>query len=95
MQDGKFIWNDDKHNANIQKHGIDFFEAATVFDNPNAVSAYDFEHSQDEDRFVIIGVSENMRMLMVCHCFKEGGDVVRIISARRATRGEAKLYGGV
>ncbi|MCL2378864.1 MAG: BrnT family toxin [Defluviitaleaceae bacterium] len=77
-----------------KKHGIDFFEAATVFDDPNAVSAYDDEHSHDEDRFVIIGMSENMRMLIVCHCFRVNGNFIRIISPRKAKKMETMLYGG-
>jgi len=90
-----FIWDENKPNANIKKHGIDFYEAATVFDDPHALNAYDFEHSYDEDRFVIIGVSENMRILIVCHCFRENGEVIRIISARKAKKRESLLYGGV
>ena len=91
----RFIWDENKHDANIKKHGIDFYEAATVFDDPNAVSAYDVDHSNDEDRFVIIGTSINMRMLIVCHCFRENGNLVRIISARKAKKRESMLYGGV
>ena len=94
MHKERFVWDNGKHNANIQKHNIDFYEAATVFDDPNAISEYDLEHSQDEERFVIIGISENMRLLLVCHCFKGDDDLIRIISARKATRPEANKYGG-
>jgi len=87
-----FIWDENKRNANIKKHGIDFYEAATVFEDPNALSAYDIEHSYDEDRFIIIGMSENMRMLLVCHCFRENGEVVRIISARKAKKRDSLRY---
>lgn len=94
MYNEHFIWNENKHVANIKKHGITFPEAATVFDDPNAVNTYDLEHSYNEDRFIVIGLSENRRLLMVCHCFRDG-DLIRIISARKATKGEYKLYGGV
>lgn len=90
----RFAWDENKHEANIRKHGIDFFEATTVFDDPNAVTEYDDEHSYNEDRFVIIGISESMRMLIVCHCYRGDDDKIRIISARKATRPEANQYGG-
>ena len=93
MQNDRFIWDENKHDDNICKHGIDFFEAATVFDDPNAVIEYDETHSIEEDRFVVIGISENMRLLLVCHCYKDDGDKIRIISARKATRPEANQYG--
>ncbi|MDR2167671.1 MAG: BrnT family toxin [Clostridiales bacterium] len=97
MHNGRFIWNEKKHEDNIKKHGVDFFEASTVFEDPNAISDYDFEHSHEhnEDRFIIIGTSLDSRLLLVCHCFRENGDLVRIISARKATRTEFKQYGGV
>ena len=93
MNNERYVWDKNKHDANIDKHGIDFYEAATVFADPYAVTEYDDEHSYDEDRFVIIGISENMRMLIVCHCYRDN-DIVRIISARKATRPEANQYGG-
>ena len=86
LHENLFIWDENKHEANIKKHEIDFFEAVTVFDDPNAFSEYDKEHSQDEDRFVITGISENMRLLIVCHCFRGNDDLIRIISARKATK---------
>ena len=89
-----YIWDENKQEANIKKHGIDFYEAATVFDDPNALTEYDGSHSYEEDRFVIIGISESMRMLIVCHCFRCDDDIIRIISARKATRPEANRYGG-
>ena len=94
MHKERFIWDENKHDDNIKKHGIDFYEAATVFDDPYAVMEYDEEHSYCEERFVIIGISENMRVLIVCHCFRDDDDKVRIISARKATRPEANQYGG-
>ena len=90
-----FVWDAQKYDANIKKHGVDFYEAATVFDDPQAVSFYDEAHSLDEDRFIIIGLSANERVLMVCHCFRENGDIVRIISARKAIKSEINIYGGL
>ena len=87
-----FTWDEDKHNVNMHKHGIDFFEAATVFDDPNAVTFYDEKHSQDEDRFSLIGQSKNTRLLLVCHCYRNGDSFIRIISARKATKHEHNNY---
>ena len=89
----RFFWDEEKHKINKRTHGIDFFEAATVFDDPNAEPEYDQDHSHDEERFKIVGISENMRLLLVCHCYRDG-DSIRIISARKATRPEANKYGG-
>ena len=94
MYNDRFIWDEYKHAANIHKHGIDFHEAASVFDDPNSVIEYDDEHSYDEDRFVVLGISEKMRLLTVCHCLRGNDDKIRIISARTATRPEANQYGG-
>ena len=94
MNSKRFTWDENKQDANIRKHGIDFYEAITVFDDPHSVTEYDDEHSFDEDRFVIIGISESMRMLIVCHCFRDDDNKIRIISARKATRPEANQYGG-
>jgi len=92
----QFDWDTDKNLSNIEKHGIPFKEAATVFRDDNAVVLNDEAHSQDEERFVIIGFSGNLRLLMVCHCCvgNGNGDVIRIISARKATETERRVYGG-
>jgi len=90
----RFDWNGDKNLINIEKHGIPFREAATVFADDEAVMLDDEGHSQGEERFIIIGLSENLRLLMVCHCYREGGSVIRIISARKANNAEEKIYGG-
>jgi len=90
----RFEWDRDKNLSNIEKHGVPFKEAATVFDDDNAVLVDDGEHSIDEDRFIIIGLSGSLRLLMVCHCYMSDGAVVRIISARKATKPEEKMYGG-
>jgi len=88
----KFDWNPDKNKSNIKKHGVDFKEAETVFQDEMALELFDGEHSEDEERYIIIGISSKTRELMVCHCFRNGGDVIRIISARRATKNEIALY---
>jgi uncharacterized DUF497 family protein len=90
----KFNWDRSKNLANIEKHGVSFKDATMVFFDPH-VAAYDDEsHSWDEERFIAVGLSENLRLLTVCHCFREDDTVVRIISARKATKQEEKLYGG-
>lgn len=90
----RFDWDTDKNLSNIEKHGIPFKEAATVFRDDNAVILDDGGHSQDEERFTIIGFSGNVRLLTVCHCYRDAGDIIRIISARKATKTEQKIYGG-
>lgn len=88
----KFEWDPEKNEVNIRKHGVDFYEAETVFEDERAVTIYDENHSAGEDRFKIIGISRKLRELTVCHCFRNGDEVTRIISARRATNNESKLY---
>ena len=88
----RFDWDTDKGLSNIEKHGIPFKEAATVFRDDRAVVLSDDEHSQDEERFKIIGISGNVRLLMVCHCYRDDDSVIRIISARKATPKEQKQY---
>ena len=88
----KFEWNPEKNEINIRKHGVDFDEAETVFEDERAVTIYDEEHYDNEDRFKIIGISRKLRELTVCHCLSNGDEITRIISARRATKNESKLY---
>ena len=83
-----------KNLSNIEKHGVPFKEAATVFLDPNAAMFDDEEHSQEEERFIIVGISHNLRLLTVCHCYRSSDTVIRIISARKATQAEKKYYGG-
>jgi len=91
----KFEWDEEKNLINKLKHDIAFEEATTVFDDTRAVVLYDYEHSGNEDRFNIIGVNEEKLKLTVCHCYRgENEDVVRIISAREATKKEIKIYYG-
>ena len=91
----KFEWNETKALKNINKHGVSFEEASSVFYDDFAVQFYDNEHSElEEDRFLILGISNKSRVLMVCHCERLSGDVLRIISARKATKNEKKFYQG-
>jgi uncharacterized DUF497 family protein len=93
MKKISFIWDKKKSEENHKKHKIAFEEAQTVFADPNARMIFDPEHSDDEDRFVILGISSDLRLLVVCHCYREDGMIVRIISARKATKQEHKQYG--
>ena len=88
-----FDWDTDKNLSNIEKHGVPFKEAATVFRDTAAVIIDDTEHSQLEERFNIIGHSGNLRLLIVCHCYRDDDSVIRIISARKATKREQNQYG--
>jgi uncharacterized protein len=87
-----FSWDDKKNEANKIKHGVSFDEAKTVFYDENAIRYFDPDHSDDEDRFLIVGVSQRLRILIVCHCFREEGSIIRIISARKGTKREGKNY---
>ncbi len=75
-----------------EKRGISFEEAQTVFLDDHAIRFYDPDHSEEEDRFIMLGISFKLRVLVVCHCYKESDSVIRIISARKATRQEGKHY---
>ena len=89
-----FDWDKSKNLINISKHGIPFKLAATVFSDSDAVYLDDIKHSHNEDRFLIIGRSRKLRLLVVCHCYRENDTVIRIISARKAANEEIDLYGG-
>ena len=88
----KFTWDEQKEAANRQKHGVSFAEARTVFYDEHARLIADPDSSDDEDRFILLGYSEQPRLL-VCHCYRENDSVIRIISARKATRPEKNTYG--
>lgn len=92
MADLRFDWDPVKATANVQKHGVTFEEAATVFSDEFALVIDDPDHSSEEDRFVLLGVSAVSRILVIVHAFRSSMDVVRIISARRATRAERTTY---
>lgn len=89
----RFDWDKEKNIANHKKHGISFEEARSVFVDENALMIHDPDHSAgDEDRFILLGLSASIRLMVVCHCYRESDDVIRIISARKATRTEQKRY---
>jgi uncharacterized DUF497 family protein len=91
----KIIWDENKNRQNIAKHNVSFDEAETVFYDPNAKLISDPDHSDTEDRFVILGLSKMLRILVVCHCYRENDEVIRIITARKATKKETAYYGGM
>lgn len=90
----KFEWHPSKAAANLKKHQVSFEEAQTVFYDDFAVQFFDDEHSQEEDRFLLLGMSVHSKLLLVCHCERQGGEVIRIISARKATKRESAFYRG-
>lgn len=87
-----FTWDNKKNSANTHKHGISFDEAKSVFYDDNARLMHDPDHSESEERFLILGLSEKLNMLVVCHCYRENDEIIRIISARKATKNEKKQY---
>ena len=88
-----FDWDPAKAARNVRKHGVSFEEAQTVFADPNAVERFDDEHSDAEERFVTIGVSRRLRLLIVAYTERHG-DTIRIISARKVNQAEADSYAG-
>lgn len=87
-----FVWDSNKAELNKQKHGVSFEEARSVFLDEMAQLIYDPDHSEREDRFVLLGRSLLLNLLVVCHCYRERDSVIRIVSARRATKTEARSY---
>ena len=93
MAELSFEWDTRKNSSNQRKHGVSFREAATVFSDESALFMPDPDYSAEgEDRFILLGLSATLRMLVVCHCHRESEDVIRIISARKATRPERNQY---
>ena len=90
----KFEWNETKATSNYRKHGITFEEARSVFFDEFALQFFDEKHSDDEDRYIMLGRSIESRVLVVCHCEGDLGHVIRIISARKATKEERSYYPG-
>lgn len=88
----RFEWDKNKNEINIKKHKISFDEAKTVFYDEEALVINDPEHSQEEERFIILGLSKEANLLVVCHCYRETDTIIRIISARKATKSETKQY---
>ena len=87
-----FEWDENKNEINIAKHGISFETAKTVFYDENAILFDDPEHSEYEDRFVLLGMTDRADICVVCHCYRESDSVIRIISARKATKKEGERY---
>jgi uncharacterized DUF497 family protein len=88
----RFEWDEQKSKANVRKHGVSFEEAKTVFYDERARLISDPDHSEDEERFIILGYSSGLKLLTVCHCYRTDDGVIRIISARKANRHEAASY---
>lgn len=92
MGDLRFDWDETKNKGNRRKHGVSFEEAQTVFSDEHALFIADPDHSGAEDRFLLLGLSSLLRTLVVCHCYREREDLIRIISARKADSEERDLY---
>lgn len=92
MENIKFSWDDNKAQKNLAKHKISFEDAKTVFGDENARLAYDPDHSEDEERFLLLGLSYKLKILTVIHCCKDDENNIRIISARKSTKKEEKQY---
>ncbi len=92
VQDLRFEWDERKNAYNQRKHGVSFEEAETVFLDDLALLLDDPDHSGREDRFILLGLSAAVRVLVVCHCYLASDDVIRLISARKATATERKGY---
>jgi len=92
MKDISFNWDEAKNKANFQKHGVSFEEAKSVFFDESARLIADPDHSETEDRFVLLGLSAKLRLLLVCHCFEIEDGLIRVISCRKANRKEMPMY---
>lgn len=94
MVDISFDWDEQKAWSNERKHGISFEEAQTAFYDENARLSYDPDHSQSEDRYLLLGMSSSLRILVVCHVYQQNGECIRVISARKVTKQEQQQYQG-
>ncbi len=92
MENINFEWDENKNQINQRKHGIDFDEAKTIFYDDNAILFDDPEHSMEEERFLILGISKYENLCIVSHCYRSDDNIIRIISARKATKNEVKTY---
>ena len=88
----EFEWDEEKNKANIRKHGVSFKEACSTFYDEEAIRYFDPENSEDEDRFLLLGLSADFKTLVVSHCFRKQDSYIRIISARKADKSEQKVY---
>ena len=89
----QFDWDSNKNQINQIKHGISFEEASSAFFDDFARITYDPDHSHDEDRFILLGMSSLLKLLVVCHCYRDHDNIIRIFSARKANNRETKQYG--
>lgn len=92
MSNLRIEWDPRKAEANRKKHGVSFEDAQTVFSDERARLIDDPDHSEEEERFLLLGLSSSLRLLVVAHCYRSDGNVIRIISARKATREEERFY---
>ena len=92
MDDLQFVWDSRKAKSNAKKHGVTFEEAETVFFDESALLLADPDHSEEEDRFILLGASARLRLLVVCHCYRESESTIRLFSARKADREERRQY---
>ena len=92
MNSLRFEWDSQKAAVNAKNHGVSFEETKSVFSDDNGKLIGDPDHSEDEDRFVLLGLSSTLRMLLVCHCYRTEGNIIRIISARKASAKESQTY---
>jgi uncharacterized DUF497 family protein len=92
MSELRFDWDPKKDRTNQKKHGVSFAEAKSAFSDERGLLRDDPDHSEDEDRFILLGMSSSLRLLVVCHCYRARGDVIRIISARKAEQLEQQDY---
>ncbi len=88
----RFAWDDKKNQASVRKHGVYFEEAQTAFFDANARIIHDPDHSREDNHFLLPGISRKLRLLTVCHCYRQNDEIIRVISARKATKNEAKQY---
>ncbi len=92
MSELRFVWDPRKAKENARKHGVTFEEAESIFLDERALLIGDPDHSDEEDRFILLGLSARLRILVVCHCYRESDSEIRLISARKADRYERKEY---
>ena len=92
MKKLRFEWDSRKERSNLKKHGVSFEEASSVFLDEQAIQFFDPDHSEEEDRFILLGMSVKLKVLVVCHCYRESESVLRLISARKADKDEEQEY---
>mgnify|MGYP003309481480 CR=1 FL=1 len=92
MRTIEFEWDENKNEINKKKHGLSFEEAREVFEDEDAILFDDPDHSLDEDRFLIIGETKSLKICIVSHCYRDNDNIIRLISARKATKKEKKIY---